>query len=219
MSWKLFEQRFASGLDISMSAPAIHSQLSPGGFIRAGQVMFANSQVPPPEDDSNETATARFDRRSRLHSVDNLPAVEYSDGRQEWYWHGVEVPKHVVCEPHLISAKEIDDETNTEVRRIMIERYPGGLAALIQAQGAKLRHKDETGELWVREMINPRGLLRRWNQREDVAMIKVKNSSPEPDGTFKDYWLRVPPETQTAREGVAWTFRMLPDQYKPEVET
>jgi hypothetical protein len=35
----------------------------------------------------------------------------------------------------------------------------------------------------------------------------------------KVYWLRVPPDTKTAREGVAWTFGTRPEEYQPEAET
>jgi hypothetical protein len=41
-----------------------------------------------------------------------------------------------------------------------------------------------------------------------VTVVEVVNSTPEPDGTHRTYWLRVPPRTRTAREGVAWTFGM-----------
>jgi hypothetical protein len=33
------------------------------------------------------------------------------------------------------------------------------------------------------------------------------------------YWLRVPPQMQTAREAVAWTFDKSPDEYEPAFET
>ena len=45
-------------------------------------------------------------------------------------------------------------------------------------------------------------------------MVEVLNSTPEPDGSRKTYFLRVPPDTQTARQGVAWTFGMRPDDYQ-----
>ena len=37
-------------------------------------------------------------------------------------------------------------------------------------------------------------------------MVEVVNSTPEPDGSRKTYFLRVPPTIGTAREAVAWTF-------------
>jgi hypothetical protein len=51
-------------------------------------------------------------------------------------------------------------------------------------------------------------------------MVRVDNSTPEPDGSRKPYWLRVPPTVQSAREAVAWTFGVEhPEQYQPLRET
>jgi hypothetical protein len=48
--------------------------------------------------------------------------------------------------------------------------------------------------------------------------VKVLNATPEPDGTFQDYYLRVPPDVESAREAVAWTFDME-DGYAPVAQT
>ncbi len=50
-------------------------------------------------------------------------------------------------------------------------------------------------------------------------MVEVLNSTPEADGSRKTYFLRVPPATQTAREGVAWTFGLRADGYLPAMES
>jgi hypothetical protein len=50
-------------------------------------------------------------------------------------------------------------------------------------------------------------------------MVKVANSTPEADGSFKDYFLRVPPNMERARQAVAWTFDMDENEYAPEVQT
>jgi len=47
----------------------------------------------------------------------------------------------------------------------------------------------------------------------------VTNSTPEPEGHLKKYFIRVPPATRTAREGVAWTFGMGPQEYNPKKQT
>jgi hypothetical protein len=54
---------------------------------------------------------------------------------------------------------------------------------------------------------------------EPLVMVKVRNSTPEPDGAYKDYFLRVPPTMRTAREAVAWTFGLEAEDYKPTQET
>ena len=50
-------------------------------------------------------------------------------------------------------------------------------------------------------------------------MVEVVNSTPEPDGTWKTYFLRVPPTTTTATAAVAWTFGMAEAAYQPSRET
>jgi hypothetical protein len=54
---------------------------------------------------------------------------------------------------------------------------------------------------------------------EPIVAVEVVNSTRAPDGSFKRYWLRVPPEMSTAREAVAWTFGLRATQYAPEKET
>ena len=61
--------------------------------------------------------------------------------------------------------------------------------------GATLLHQDDWGQLYRAEIAGD----------EPLVMVKVVNSTPEPDGHFKDYWLRVPPTMQTAHRAVAWT--------------
>ena len=50
-------------------------------------------------------------------------------------------------------------------------------------------------------------------------MVEVRNSTPEPDGAFKTYFLRVPPDIQTARAAVAWTFSKDEADYEPQQQS
>jgi hypothetical protein len=54
---------------------------------------------------------------------------------------------------------------------------------------------------------------------EPIVMVKLWNSTPEPDGSIKIYWLRVPPGIKTAREAVAWSFGKEEIEYQPLQET
>jgi hypothetical protein len=89
----------------------------------------------------------------------------------------------------------------------MLEHY--GYHRYLADSGAEPLHRDETGTLWRIQLPAD----------EPVVMVEVLNSTPEPDGTSRTYWLRVPPHTATAREGVAWTFGLPADQYHPQRET
>lgn len=87
-----------------------------------------------------------------------------------------------------------------------LEHY--GYDRYLEESGAESVHRDETGVLWRIALDGD----------EPVVMVEVVNSTPEPDGTHRAYWLRVPPRVRTAREGVARTFGVDSDIYRPERE-
>jgi hypothetical protein len=146
------------------------------------------------------------DDQGRLHS-NNGQSVGYTDGWGLWSWHGVNVSREIIESPDNITVKQIESEQNAEVRRVMIERY--GQALYLQDSGAKLLHQDNLGKLWSKEVLND----------EPIVMVEVQNSTPEPDGTFKNYFLRVPPDIIEASQAVAWTFGMKKQEYKPIAES
>lgn len=150
-----------------------------------------------------------FDDRNRLHSLTG-PAVQTRDGFEIYAVHGIRVDKYMVLEPHKIKLDKVDTERNIEVRRVLIDLY--GMDRYLQDSGALIVDEREPhiGVLYRRRNTPP---------EEDLQVVKVRNSTPEPDGTYKDYFLKVPPFIQTARAGVAWTFGLRADQYKPERET
>ena len=141
----------------------------------------------------------------RLHN-ERFAALE-SDLENLYFWHGVLVPAFVVLRPDWVTLKHIEDEENVEVRRVMIERY--GQARYLMDSGAAEVHRDDFGILYRREVPGD----------EPIVMVKVVNSTPEPDGSFKDYFLRVPPQMERARQAVAWTFGKEEMAYAPELQT
>lgn len=146
------------------------------------------------------------DDRGRAHS-DAGPAVEFPDGYELFAWHGTIVEQDIIEHPESITIKRIDSERNAEVRRVLIERY--GAEKYIKDSDAYLRDADYCGNLYSKALPGD----------EPLVMVEVTNSTAEPDGTLKRYFLRVPPETTTAREAVAWTFGMSEEEYFPIVET
>jgi len=166
----------------------------------------------------------------RLHH-DAHAALE-SDIVNLYVWHGTRVPPFVIVRPDLITIGRIDREDNAEVRRVMIERYRhgeeihGAAAFICDAGGRRLDHDERYGTLW-RLDDTPARVIRDSREAaevripgdEAIAMIEVVNRTPELDGSFKRYWLRVQPTMRTAREAVAWTFNMPAEQYAPEIET
>ena len=149
----------------------------------------------------------KSDLALRLHCEDG-PALSFSDGFQVYAWHGVRVARHIIESPDEIDARQILRERNLELRRVMMERL--GPARFLKEISAKKIHEDKFGVLYRKELTAP---------EEPLVMVKVKNSTPEPDGSFKDYFIRVPPNVKTAKEAVAWTFGVTETVYAPDQES
>ena len=156
-----------------------------------------------------------LDERGMLHHRSECSLL-FKDGFGVACVHGVRVARRIVEHPETITAKEVLDEQNLELRRIMIDQYSGGdpedpdnsnVAKFIVDAGAEVRHRDDWGTLY--HLVLP------GEDDEDIVMVKVVNSTANPDGSHKDYWLRVPPTIQTAKAAVAWTFDLDAEQYNP----
>ena len=171
------------------------------------------------------------DDQNRPHCADG-PSHRWRDGWSLYHWHGVRVPAYLIEAPETITVDRISEETNAEVRRVMIERY--GASRYLLDSGAKIVQRDTAGLLYRKDVADD----------EPIVMVRVLNSTPEPDGVmsrdeaiatfgsaakaaitapadarFKEYMIRVPPGTRTAQEAVAWTFGLGADEYTPELET
>jgi len=141
----------------------------------------------------------------RIHCA-NGPAILTRDGHEVYAWHGIRVPARVIMNPETITTEEIDKEANVEIRRVLLERY--GMERYLCEM--EIVAEDEVGQLYRRE--HP-------ISGDPLLIVKVINSTPEPDGTYKTYTLPVPAEITTPREGVAWTFGLEANKYRPEIET
>ncbi|MEV4011605.1 DUF6745 domain-containing protein [Nonomuraea angiospora] len=147
-----------------------------------------------------------LDDVGRLHRAVG-PALSYSDGFALHAWHGMPVPADFGAAMRELTVERIREEENAELRRAMLEHF--GLDRYLAESGARPVHSDETGVLWRVELSDD----------EPLVMVEVVNSTPEPDGTSRTYFLRVPPWVQRARQGVAWTFGVAEEDYRPERET
>ncbi|GAA2231028.1 hypothetical protein GCM10010232_16790 [Streptomyces amakusaensis] len=146
------------------------------------------------------------DEAGRLDSGTG-PALAFADGFGLHAWRGMPVPAEFLKELPSLTPERIRAEENAELRRVMLEFY--GYDRYLAESRARPLHRDETGVLWRIELSGD----------EDVVMVEVVNSTAEPDGSFRTYWLRVPPATRTAREGVAWTFGLTEEAYEPLRQT
>ncbi|GHJ45211.1 hypothetical protein Cs7R123_25530 [Catellatospora sp. TT07R-123] len=146
------------------------------------------------------------DNLGRLHHGSG-PALSYPDGFALYAWRGMPIPPDVAAELPRLTIERIRAEDNAEVRRVMLEFF--GYDRYLRESKARELHRDETGILWRVELPGD----------EPLVMVEVVNSTAEPDGSFRTYFLRVPPTTRTARGGVAWTFGVTEEEYQPLVQT
>ena len=159
-----------------------------------------------------------FDDQDRIHNTEG-PAIKFrGDSEINVYAvHGITVEKKIIDRDYTVD--DIDAEMNTEIRRIMIDLY--GDVRYIQDSGLEPVQTDEFGSLFVKKVPDD----------EEIVMVKVINSTMEPDGSFKDYWLRADPKAyngqRTARAAVASTWRNkdgsyifeTPEEYDCAIET
>lgn len=156
---------------------------------------------------ASERPTAiHFDEQRRLHHGSGQ-SIGYRSGWGLWHWRGQPQRRMVIEQPELLPRGYIENEANVELRRHLIERY--GVGRFLADAGAKLIHQDQRGKLWSCALEND----------ELMVFVEVINRTMEPDGSFKHYFLRVPPSMNTASEAVAWTFGLEARNYRPGVET
>ncbi len=145
--------------------------------------------------------------QGQLHSADDEPALQFPGEEGIWAWNGTTMSSDAYRAQIHATLAQIRRERNVLRRRMLIRAY--GEDRYIRDSGAKKIHEDAWGVLY-------RALL---PGDEPIVMVRVRNATAEPDGSYRFYYLRVPPTITTAREAVAWTFGLRPDAYAPEVET
>ncbi|MCP2329524.1 hypothetical protein HDA40_008031 [Hamadaea flava] len=146
------------------------------------------------------------DNLGRLHHAGG-PALSYPDGFGMYAWRGMPVPDDVAAQLPELTADRIRSESNAEVRRVMLEYF--GFDRYLSESEATRVQSDDFGVLWRLDLPGD----------EPLVMVEVVNATPEPDGTRRTYFLRVPPTVRTARAGVAWTFDLTEEQYAPQQQT
>lgn len=125
-------------------------------------------------------------------------------GSRTFYYNGVRVPEKYVKDADNLTLEEILNNPNTEVRRVGLEIY--GMDNIYKKGECEVIHEEGDQSLIEIESYPAR-------------FVRVINSTPEPDGSFKVYFLCVPPSVTTVSEAVSWTFRKDPETYNPDIET
>jgi hypothetical protein len=122
-------------------------------------------------------------------------------------WRGIPVEPRVAFQPQSITAAEVLATPNVELRRVLLERM--GYERFLAAAGARVLDVDEDpgGE---RQLLT-------LPLRGDEPLVCVAVRCPS---TGRRYVIRVPPQTRTCRQAVAWIAGFDdPDAYRPVAET
>jgi hypothetical protein len=105
-----------------------------------------------------------------------------------------------------LSVEEIVREPDLAIRRTMLERL--GYERFVRKAGLKSVQADRFGRLY---RLDPR-----WTAHSPCRSAqRHAGTERQPSPLF----LCVPPTVRTAHEAVAWTFRLGPKEYRPDVES
>ncbi len=128
-----------------------------------------------------------FDDEGRLHNLTG-PAIRYSDGWATYVLRNVRVTQQIVEAPETLTVQQVLDETNSEVRSIMMERM--GTDALIREGG--LRYVSECEDpanspYMLRLYVIPEKFygVERWG-------VHCVNATPDANGVRREYLLSAP---------------------------
>ena len=131
-------------------------------------------------------------------------------GSKLYYFDDVMVPSYYITDPDKLTIEDVLNNPNAEVRAVGVRVY--GFERMLQEERLKvLEIEKETGYM-----------LLKWDGSDvddAFCLVRVINSTPNPDGTRSIYYLTTPPDMKTVREAVAWTFYKDADEYVPAQET
>lgn len=143
-----------------------------------------------------DRAICKIDDNGDLHN-DKGPAVTLRDDPEEilslYCINGVEVPKKIVMEPDKITDTDIDNESNAEVRRIMIQQM--GVGKYLEVTKAEILHMDMVFSSNCKDSDDsyiPRALMRDKSGR--LFLVGTDGS------TCRVYYMPVPNTVTTCNE-------------------
>ena len=155
---------------------------------------------------SDRPTEIHLDARERLHSLTG-PAMAFNDGWSLYAIHGNAVSERLVVRPEAVTLEDLPLDTDLEVLHASIELL--GHERFLATAKAELVQEDDFGRLHQIQFFD----------YEPLMVVEVVNATPDPDGKVRRHLLRVPPETESAHEAVAWSFGRRAKDYAPLVQT
>jgi hypothetical protein len=166
-----------------------------------------------------------YDMDNRIHLDEGFAyrtptrCIQYNEGRKHgldvdifgtmiYYYENIRVNPRWVTRPETVTFDEVMTHPNQECRYVGLKIY--GLDRMFDEGRFTILDRDEDKDHY---------LLQCDILGSNITYVKVLNSTAEPDGTYKPYFLCVPPHIKTCKEGVAWTFGKSVDEYNPVEES
>ena len=131
-------------------------------------------------------------------------------GSKSFFYEGISVPKKYIEKPESLTFKEIINHPNVEVRSVGMRIY--GFERMLQ--------ENLLDVIEIEKDTNY--MLLKWNakdEEESFCLVRVFNSTLNHDGSRDTFYLCVPPNMESVRQAVAWTFYKEADEYNPIEET
>lgn len=130
----------------------------------------------------------RFDEQNRLHA-EGEPAIEFTDGYSLYFHHGVALPEEYgKVHPKEWRSQWLLKQDNAELRRVLIQ----GIGYARICEELQARELDSWSEYTLLQIDNSIDV-------EPICLLKMTCPS-----TGSIHVLRVPPDTNSAREAVRW---------------
>ncbi|WP_242907743.1 DUF6745 domain-containing protein [Actinomadura terrae] len=140
---------------------------------------------------------------TRLHAAD-VPALRWPNGEEHYFLHGILVPKELF--DGQWSIQQINRTTNSELRRLAIERM-GWDTFISRAELEPLAETEDPG--------NPGAVLRLYDIPDaDARLLVMRNGSPDRSGALRDYAEPVPGHLDDPVEAAAWQYGCPVDVYR-----
>jgi hypothetical protein len=127
---------------------------------------------------------------AQLHRGDG-PAISWADGWSIHASHGRRVPGWVLTSPARITVQSIEEERNTEVRRVMLEQYGWSRfisdcrADVVDAVPASHPIRGLAGARLLRKELP--------GDPEPLVYLEMVNTTAEADGSHRRYLERINP--------------------------
>lgn len=147
---------------------------------------------------SERPVVLKLDEEGRMHGEDG-PAIQWSDGYGQYFWHGTAIPKEWIENRHNLDPTIALTHEQIEQRRAAAEII--GWRKVLEKLSPRVVDKDSDpmiGELLEVDLPDSPG----------SRFLRVLC------GTGREFVLSVPRDMKTALEANAWTYNMDPNMFR-----